>query len=305
MSSFLFWPLEQFHAMLRRTQWMRPRALNAFGAFLKANKDKFPRDFKARSAAVAKAWKAVTPADRERYARIGRRTTFTPRRLSAFGAFLRATKGKFPRAFKARSAALGKAWRALPQSEKAKYAAMGRKVIVRRRARRARRANAFAKFVKQHYASVQGPPQTRLKALARRWKAAQRPQTAGDAAKAAPPKAAPPARRPPATKPVPKPTHAVASAAVKSAANDAPLRPPAAAKLGVKCAPKEASVVRPVATKPKKPTAAPAKSVAVVSSAPKKKAPKKAPVAKPAPIPSNSPVAGLLALAMRLSRGAP
>ena len=94
------------------------------------------------------------------------------RTLSSFGAFLKATKGQFPRDFKARAKAVAKAWNALSATEKAKYAKIGKKTIVKPKVKKARKANAFAKFVKAKYNSVKGSSAPeRLKAIAKLWKA--------------------------------------------------------------------------------------------------------------------------------------
>ena len=59
----------------RATPLVRARTLSALGAFLRANKGAFPSDFKARAKAVAKAWGALSKAEKVKFANIGKKTT--------------------------------------------------------------------------------------------------------------------------------------------------------------------------------------------------------------------------------------
>ena len=96
------------------------------------------------------------------------------RTLSSFGAFLKATKGQFPRDFKSRAKAVAKAWNALSTAEKANYAKIGKKTIVKPKAKKPRKANVYAKFVKKYFNTVKGTGPQRLKALAKKWKASRK-----------------------------------------------------------------------------------------------------------------------------------
>ena len=95
--------------------------------------------------------------------------------LNGFGAFLKATKGgAFPSSPKARAKAVAKAWRALSAAEKANYAKIGKKTVVKPKAKKARKAGPFAKFVKKNFKTVRGTAPQRVQALAKKWKASRK-----------------------------------------------------------------------------------------------------------------------------------
>jgi len=95
--------------------------------------------------------------------------------LNGFGAFLKATKGgAFPSSPMARAKAIAKAWKALSKAEKANYAKIGKKTVVKPKAKKARKGGPFAKFVKKNFSKVKGTAPQRVKALAKMFKASRK-----------------------------------------------------------------------------------------------------------------------------------
>jgi hypothetical protein len=99
------------------------------------------------------------------------------RKLNGYGMFMKATKNQFPvgkGGIRARGRAVGAAWRKLSPAEKKKYAAAGAKVRVVKKKKVARKAGPFAKFVKQQLKGTKGNAAQRIRAVAKKWKAARK-----------------------------------------------------------------------------------------------------------------------------------
>jgi hypothetical protein len=103
------------------------------------------------------------------------------RNLTSFGLFMRMTAkdaalNALPVA--KRGKALGKMWRALPAAQKKTMAAQAKKVLVKPKApkvKKARKPTAYNLFVKKNYASVKNlAPKQRLAAIGKMWKAVQK-----------------------------------------------------------------------------------------------------------------------------------
>uniref|UniRef100_A0A7S1PR78 HMG box domain-containing protein n=1 Tax=Neobodo designis TaxID=312471 RepID=A0A7S1PR78_NEODS len=103
------------------------------------------------------------------------------RRLTSFGLFMKQT-AKNPALnalpIKKRGVALGKMWRALPATQKKALAAQAKKIVLKpkvRKARKARKPSAYNKFIQANYRKVKNvAPKKRLAALAKMWKAAKK-----------------------------------------------------------------------------------------------------------------------------------
>ena len=95
--------------------------------------------------------------------------------LNGFSLFLRKTKGDpslagLPIAQRGRR--LGKMWRALPASERAALSQKARVTKIAPKVKPARKPHPFRQFIKKNYSKVADlPPQQRLKALAKMYKA--------------------------------------------------------------------------------------------------------------------------------------
>ena len=100
------------------------------------------------------------------------------RRLSSYGLFMKQT-AKSPALnalpIKKRGIALAKMWKAVPATQKKALAAQAKKIVIKPKARKARKPSAFAKFIRANYRKVQNvAPKKRFAALAKMWKAAKK-----------------------------------------------------------------------------------------------------------------------------------